>query len=332
MRTNPVISFCVPTYNGAKYIEETLYSIIGQEGFALTEIIINDDNSSDETVSIVKEKFSAYTNIRLYRNEYNLGMDGNFSKSTTYAHGDFIWFCGQDDILKQGTVKKFLEILKLHPNTNFVYFNYRFFSDDMKTQPQPPCLKLEKDIFFKTAEEYFETLDSPPSFLPAGIIKASFWKSRNYSIFYKTHYVQMGAWLENLNKGNIYVVASPDYIICRMPDTSWKNGDPRMLFEVFLGSLKVFHLNYISANKSIPSKLLTLKRKKYIRVYFITLFNYRNEVKDLKKSIYDDLCFIYKKNAPIFWFVYFKPLLHLPLPIYKLAYKLIQFVNRILRT
>ena len=69
------VSIVLCTYNGAKYLSEQLESILAQT-YPLHEIIIQDDNSTDETVNIIHEyacKYSLYfcyatSHRRLYRN------------------------------------------------------------------------------------------------------------------------------------------------------------------------------------------------------------------------------------------------------------------------
>jgi len=51
---NPLVSICIPTYNGNEFIREALKSALAQT-YSNTEIIISDDRSSDGTVKTVKE-------------------------------------------------------------------------------------------------------------------------------------------------------------------------------------------------------------------------------------------------------------------------------------
>lgn len=90
------ISIVMATYNGEKYLEEQLNSIV-QQTIHPYEVVISDDNSTDTTLEVV-EKFKSKLNIRLYQNKHNLGFLKNFEKAIHYAEGDFIALCDQDDI------------------------------------------------------------------------------------------------------------------------------------------------------------------------------------------------------------------------------------------
>ena len=89
------ISVCIATYNGDKWIQEQLDSILIQLS-PNDEIIIIDDGSKDETCSII----SAYKDgrIRLFENSINSGVDCSFEEAISRANGDVIFLSDQDDI------------------------------------------------------------------------------------------------------------------------------------------------------------------------------------------------------------------------------------------
>lgn len=94
----PRISIAMATYNGAKYIEEQLESFAKQI-YQPFELIISDDCSSDETVSLA-ERFAKRSSfpVKIVVNASNLGFSNNFLKSLQYCSGDWISFSDQDDI------------------------------------------------------------------------------------------------------------------------------------------------------------------------------------------------------------------------------------------
>lgn len=322
--SNIKVSFCIPTYNGEKYLAAAIESILCQSEHSQIEIIINDDCSGDNTYQLAQEYASKYSCIKAYQNTKNLGMDGNFAKSTTWASGEYIWMSGQDDIFNIGAVKYFFEIIDQYPETNFIYFNYRFLRDDLKTEVNPPPLELAKDTFLQNVDQYFDIVEYPPSFLPAAVIRNDFWKKTDYTPFLGTHYVQVGIWLENFTKGNIYIVSNPDFIVCRMPENSWKETGGKMLFEIFLGTLKVYNCNIQSKNKSLPLAKYREYESNYLKSFWGRLIKfkmagYRNSKKDYKNL------FTIFLNKPHLLFLYITPVYILPLPLSKMLYRLAIF-------
>ena len=125
MNNNPLVSVVIAAYNGAKYIEEQVNSIL-QQSYVPIEIIIVDDCSKDNTVSII-QNFQKYNpNIKLVLNEVNLGYIKNFEKGLTLASGDFIAPCDQDDIWLPDKIKICVENLQ---ENEIVYCNSILIND-----------------------------------------------------------------------------------------------------------------------------------------------------------------------------------------------------------
>ena len=73
----PLVSVCIPAYNNEEYIAQTINNILGQS-YKNIELIIVDDNSMDNTLDVIK----SFTDkrIKVYKNESNLGMAGNWNR------------------------------------------------------------------------------------------------------------------------------------------------------------------------------------------------------------------------------------------------------------
>ncbi|MBR3519386.1 MAG: glycosyltransferase [Paludibacteraceae bacterium] len=112
-----MISLVMATYNGAKYIREQMDSILSQT-LRPDEIIVVDDCSVDETISILHE-YDSKCNIKIYENAENCGVNRNFEKAISLAEGDYIFISDQDDVWFpekiRTTYDKLLEIEKDGP-------------------------------------------------------------------------------------------------------------------------------------------------------------------------------------------------------------------------
>ena len=84
-----MISVCMATFNGEKYIEEQINSILLQLGKE-DEIIISDDGSTDNTLDIIRELNDE--RIKLYQNNKQHGYAHNFENALIHASGDYIFF------------------------------------------------------------------------------------------------------------------------------------------------------------------------------------------------------------------------------------------------
>lgn len=103
-----MLSVCMATYNGGKYIHEQIDSIITQLDDD-DELIISDDGSKDDTISII-ESFQD-KRIKLFHNERH-GVNQNFENALNQSHGDYICLSDQDDIWHKGKVNYVKTILQ----------------------------------------------------------------------------------------------------------------------------------------------------------------------------------------------------------------------------
>ncbi len=103
-----MISVCIATYNGEKYIKDQLDSILVQL-YTDDEIIISDDSSTDKTIEIIKSFKDK--RIVLYENQKFKSPIFNVEHSLTYARGDYIFLSDQDDIWVPNKVKTMKEFL-----------------------------------------------------------------------------------------------------------------------------------------------------------------------------------------------------------------------------
>ena len=104
-----MISVCIATYNGEKYIKEQLESILKQIG-SNDEVIISDDGSKDKTLQVIEDLKDS--RIKIYINDGIHGFTHNFENALKKCRGDIIFLSDQDDIWLEDKVKKMMETLK----------------------------------------------------------------------------------------------------------------------------------------------------------------------------------------------------------------------------
>ena len=92
----PAISVCIPSYNGAKYIAQTIESILNQT-FTDFEVIVSDDGSSDETLEIV----GSFNDPRIVRIDRlsKVGAEANWNNAVATASASLVKLVCQDDLL-----------------------------------------------------------------------------------------------------------------------------------------------------------------------------------------------------------------------------------------
>lgn len=109
----PLLSICIPTYNRAGYLEETLKNIISDDAFSLkVEIIISDNASVDHTQQLCEEYALKYKNIIYYRNEENV-RDENFFLALNRGRGKYLRLCNDTLHLKKGSLDRMLRQIEI---------------------------------------------------------------------------------------------------------------------------------------------------------------------------------------------------------------------------
>lgn len=117
MNNNPIVSVVLPVFNGADFIELALRSLLNQN--VNLEIIISDDNSTDNTIDIVKSIKSE--KIITLINERKGGQFVNFNRAISKATGKYIQFFSHDDVAHSGFIQSQLDSFKLDDDIGLVY-------------------------------------------------------------------------------------------------------------------------------------------------------------------------------------------------------------------
>lgn len=104
------LSVILPTYNHAKYLPACLDAILGQDR-PPDEIIVIDDASTDETPALLQK----YPNLRVVRNESNLGPAVGMNRVLESAKGSYLAFSAADDYILPGFFNAALSLLERHP-------------------------------------------------------------------------------------------------------------------------------------------------------------------------------------------------------------------------
>lgn len=91
-----LVSIIMPTYNAAKFVGESIESIMAQT-YTNWELIITDDKSTDNTLSILRDYARRDARIKIQENAQNSGAGFSRNASISAARGRYIAFCDSDD-------------------------------------------------------------------------------------------------------------------------------------------------------------------------------------------------------------------------------------------
>ena len=122
----PLVSIALCTYNGEAFLERQLETLVNQT-YRNVEIVISDDNSTDETLLIIQKFSDEYSFINLFKTDINLGFVKNFEKAIMHCSGDFICLCDQDDVWNLSKVERLMNDIG---SCNLIYHNSNFIDEN----------------------------------------------------------------------------------------------------------------------------------------------------------------------------------------------------------
>ena len=166
---NNKVSVITASYNCAKFIEESIKSVLNQS-YEDLELIIVDDCSTDNTEEIVNKYIKQDSRIKFYKLDKNSGAAVVRNKGLEVAKGRFIAFLDSDDIWDKEKLKKQINFMKEN-NYGFSFTSYRLINEDGSS--------LNKEIIVPSQITYNQLLKNTI----IGCYLAINFKKRKYSIW-----------------------------------------------------------------------------------------------------------------------------------------------------
>lgn len=150
-----MVQILLATYNGEKYVEEQIASLLKQT-YKDIQVLIRDDGSTDQTINIIKGLCTQYPQqLILIEDDCRCGSaKSNFMQLLKYASADYVMFCDQDDVWFEDKVRFTLEVMKKEENKRqnspvLIYSDYQVMTSEL----------LPLNINVKSNQIYNEKLD-----------------------------------------------------------------------------------------------------------------------------------------------------------------------------
>ncbi|MEO6795577.1 MAG: glycosyltransferase family 2 protein [Candidatus Dormibacter sp.] len=106
--TSPLVSVCIPVYNGEAFLDRCLAAIVKQT-YANLDILVVDNHSTDGTAAVLKTWGTRDARIRVVINGRNIGLVPNRNRCIELAQGEWIKFMDVDDVLAPNAVQRLVE-------------------------------------------------------------------------------------------------------------------------------------------------------------------------------------------------------------------------------
>jgi glycosyltransferase involved in cell wall biosynthesis len=123
-----LVSVCLPVLNGARYLSQSIESVLGQS-YRNFELLISDDGSTDATGEICSQYAQRDDRIKYWRNPSTIGLFANYNRCMENARGAFIKPFAQDDILHPELLAKTVEVFELHEQVSLISVGRRWINE-----------------------------------------------------------------------------------------------------------------------------------------------------------------------------------------------------------
>lgn len=131
MSRTPLLSICVPTYQGAEHFGECLDGLLGQNLKDL-ELLVGDDQSKDDTLAIARRRGDP--RLRILPFTTRAGMSRNWTRTMAAARGKYVACVAQDDLFLPQWGERLVGLLESHPEAGLAFARRKFGITDEKTR------------------------------------------------------------------------------------------------------------------------------------------------------------------------------------------------------
>jgi glycosyltransferase involved in cell wall biosynthesis len=277
------LSVCIPTYNRSVHLRNCLSSIVENNfGCDKIQICVSDNASTDNTSEVIQE-FKERLNLKISKNEENLGMVGNFLKVIDMADGEFTWMVGDDDLLMPDALASLLRLLESKPGIDYFFVNTNHLNAKfIKKYPAPFSIKnlpTEMELFSKNKlegpREFFELIDPKITFdflggIYLSVFRRDLWQAnvsnldpkaladkRTFSHFDNT-FPHLKIFAHAFNDKKAYIFPKP-LSVCLTGVREWGALNSLVMSVRLIEALEVYHQRGLSLSRFIKCKNFALK-------------------------------------------------------------------------
>lgn len=259
MKSQPLLSICIPIYNREQYLERMLSRFMEDNELFKEEIyLFIADNCSQDDLGKCCRKYQAMgLNLEYHRNDENIGPDRNFELCFHRGKGKYTWLLGSDDIPVSGFLRELLSQLR--------HKDYGLFHLSMKP-------RKEQLTEYTVCDEMVVAVNYWITFMSANIIRTDTIGAVDFSDYRQSNMIQVPAYL---NACCTY----KNNAICYLPQFFEKESDGANnggynLFKVFVTNLYGIYDSYVKKgllSQNGFNKVIKVEFKDFLCGYIIDL-------------------------------------------------------------
>jgi len=318
--TEPLFTIAIPTFNRAEWLDLCLSQLakqaapLGQQ----VEILVSNNNSTDNTETIINKYVSSGTSITYIRNAENIGSDRNLLQCFKRSSGKYVLVMGDDDVMLDGVLEKIIYILGKGDYGAVFLNSYGFANDYLAERPKA---NVQGYRVYTNVDRFISRASYLMSFISVNIVNRKLVDEDLLEQLVNTNLVQLGWVFSALFKSKENAFVNEYCIAARM----FNSGGYR-LCEVFGAKFnKIFD---IFIKRGIDKKKFRIINNKLLFKFFpahivrsrLSLLNLIPE--DFYQSLYP----LYKTY--LYFWIFTVPAIFLPLPVSKFFYSVAKAVRQ----
>ncbi len=216
------LSICIPTYNRAMLLAQTLENVIAQ-ATGEVEIVVSDNASPDNTEEVVRGLQKRFPRLTYFRQPENRGADRNYLQTVALAQGEWCWLLGDDDLLEPGAISYLLgNYLNESRPLDFALLLVTSYDSEMKTvlQRSADILGITEDIYTTDVPAFFQKFFQE-SYLSIFVVRRALWNRINPEPYVGTGLTYLGITYEYLQVDAPVVLIARSLVRYRGQNVSW---------------------------------------------------------------------------------------------------------------
>ncbi len=211
------VTILMPNYNHGHYLPESLGAICGQTRPA-DEIIVVDDGSTDDSVTIIEDFARRHPTIRFLRNEQNLGLQASIARALPLVTSDYLVCAAADDRLLPAFLERSMALLERHPQAGLCFSELSVLQGDTG--------QIQRFADFPWVRHIYDLSDlpeyMPPAALERRMRRAYLHMTSNSVVVRRDALLTCGGFppeLEWYSDSFAYTVVALRYGACVLPET-----------------------------------------------------------------------------------------------------------------
>jgi len=318
-----LLSISIPTYNRAGYLDLCLSQICKQlhGNESDVELLVSNNNSTDDTESIVQKYILQGFAINYVKNDENIGSEKNVVQCYKRATGKYVLIFCDDDVFLDDSIMKILNVLK-GGEYGVVYLNSYMYTNNYETER--PATKTTKISILDDKAEFVHKVSFWVTFASGNIVNKSFVdKDFRVEDFDGTNMPHVGWILSALfnAKQNVYM---EEYMLAYKGGNTGGYG----VCDNFCTQINRIFDHY--KNKGIDKKYFNFINRKLLQQFFPPIFlMLRNDRGTFLQEDYFDILYKVHSHSISFW-IFTVPMIKLPYAFARIWFKIIGKINKYL--